>query len=678
MQLSEKHIKERMYETVVKIRAFEDHILDMFGNNLLSGTTHTYIGQEATAAAIMQYIKDKDTVFSNHRCHGHFLAYGGPEEALLAELMSKEAGVCQGRGGSQHLHYKNFYSNGIQGGIVPNALGVAFADKLDKNGAKTVVFLGDGTLGQGVVYESWNLAAILAVPVVFVIEDNQYAMTTRRKDAVYGDIQSRIQGFGIRAFDIESTDTDELYDFFGEVFRYTDSKKKPSAAVVHNYRLGAHSKGDDTRDPEEIGRYQKNDPYLIVQRKIGERAEILYKTYRQRLQETVDRLSKERILTIQKPGADWKEETTENSAGGLDQSLGEKRKKSAGKIADGRLGTCLYHGKERCVERIRDAFAKNLERDRNILLYGEDIRDPYGGAFKATRGLSEEFDGNILNMPISEACMVGMGVGLALNGKIPVIEMMFGDFVTLGFDQILNHAVKYSWVYGQDVAVPMVLRLPMGAKRGYGPTHSQSLEKFLIGVPGLDVIALSPFHDPKVVYDRLFLHLLRPTAVIENKKMYAERVKAVEGCHYGDYTVMEYSSSLYSTLHISLDADEAPDIYILTYGGMVDDCMDASMELMLTDEIQADVIVISALSPLPVKDLKEIIRRHTPVMIVEEGTKTAGIGAELAAQCMENGIADQISRVAAYDMPIPNGIQLERQVIPNKEWVVSEGRRICG
>ena len=206
-------ISPNMYETVIKIRAFEEHVLDMFEKNLLSGTTHTYIGEEATAVAIMQFIRDNDTVFSNHRCHGHYLAYGGSEKELLAELMSKESGICHGKGGSQHLHYKNFYTNGIQGGIVPNALGVAFSDKLKGNDNRTIVFLGDGTLGQGVVYEAFNLAAILDAPMVFVVEDNGYAMSTKCSDVIYGDISERIQAFGIKTYDITSTDTDELYAF---------------------------------------------------------------------------------------------------------------------------------------------------------------------------------------------------------------------------------------------------------------------------------------------------------------------------------------------------------------------------------------------------------------------------------------------------------------------------------
>lgn len=318
---------------------------------------------------------------------------------------------------------------------------------------------------------------------------------------------------------------------------------------------------------------------------------------------------------------------------------------------------------------------ENLANDDRIVIYGEDVRDPYGGAFKATKGLSEIYDNRIVNMPISEACMVGMGVGLALGGMLPVVEMMFGDFITLGFDQILNHAVKYGWVY--DVNVPIVIRLPMGAKRGYGPTHSQSLEKYLAAIPGLNVIALSVFHDPKIVYDNIFNNIVDSIAVIENKKLYAERIKTIDNDSYRDFYVQELNNYGFSTFCFSLEPDDEPDMYILSYGGMSEDCINASVDLMMEEEILADVIIISSLSPIPVRDISVMIKNKKPLIIVEEGSKTLGIGAEIAAVCIENDITTHISRVAAYDMPIPNGILLESQMIPNKERIVEEGRKVC-
>lgn len=269
-----------IYREIIKIRAFEETILDLFGKNRLSGTTHTYIGEEATAVSLMKYVGDDDYVFSNHRCHGHYLAYGGSPRKLLAEIMSKESGLCKGRGGSQHIHYKNFFTNGVQGGIVPNALGVAFANKLSGINHNTVVFLGDGTLGQGVVYEAFNISSIYKIPILYVVEDNAYAMTTRSEFAVAGSIKQRVEGFGITTFEIKSTDVDELTKFFEKVFLYLNTYRNPVCAVIHNYRLGAHSKGDDLRDLEEINVNKKNDPVNIIRHRIGRnRADEIHKEY---------------------------------------------------------------------------------------------------------------------------------------------------------------------------------------------------------------------------------------------------------------------------------------------------------------------------------------------------------------------------------------------------------------
>ncbi len=271
--------------------------------------------------------------------------------------------------------------------------------------------------------------------------------------------------------------------------------------------------------------------------------------------------------------------------------------------------------------------------------------------------------------------MVGMAVGMAMAGKIPVVEMMFGDFVTLGFDQLLNHAVKYGWVY-DNLSVPMIVRTPMGGKRGYGPTHSQSLEKYLIGIPLLKVIALSMLHDPAVLYRKLFSSITSPTVVIENKKLYAERIAKVMGSKLGIFTAKEVNNYGYSTIRLTIDPDSLPDFTAITYGGMVKDVIEASEQLMIEDEVQLDIIVLSQLAPVPVNDLKELLKKTSKIVTVEEGTKTSGIGAELIAACIENEIGSGFIRIAALDCPIPNGIALECQMLPNKDTIVEKIRSV--
>lgn len=634
----EERRRQDAYDMAVKIRAFERTALELFAQDKLSGTTHTYIGQEATAAAAMSFVGERDVVFSNHRCHGHYLAYGGDERALLAEIMSKESGLCGGRGGSQHIHYKNFYTNGIQGGILPNALGVAFAKKLDQKKDRTVVFLGDGTLGQGVVYETLNIASVFQIPMLFIVEDNQYAMSTRREDAISGDIAERIRGFAVETLEIASTDTDELLDFFEKAFRKLDTGNQPVCAVVHNYRLGAHSKGDDTRDAAEIERHMQWDPIAVLERKLG--------------RDEVGRRLRRHSEAFAQMALDLEGQGTARILSCEAEALSVKE-------------TFFCEGGKRCNEQIREALGEGIERNKNIIVYGEDVKDPYGGAFKATKGLSGKHPGNLFNMPISEACMVGMAVGMALTGKIPVVEIMFGDFLALAMDQLLNHAVKYGWIYGEAVQVPMVIRTPMGGGRGYGPTHSQSLEKFLMGIPLLKVLALSPLHNPKLLYQTIFDTISSPTVVIENKKLYAERMLSVSDHKCGSFFVEEINHYGYSTMRLSLDRQTAPDITVVTYGGMVRDAMKAAEALLLEDEIQADLVVVSQLLPLPKQDIREAINGKAPMAVVEEGTVTAGIGAEIVAWCAQERLAEGYLRIGAHDLPIPNGIKLERQALPD-------------
>ena len=246
-------------------------MLDNFPKGIFFGTTHTYLGQEADAVGVLHALEPDDIVFSNHRCHGHFLAYGGDLRALFAELMGRATGVCGGRGGSQHLHWRNFYSNGVQGGIVPVATGMALAEKL-KSGqiaarqypAATIVFLGDGTLGEGAVYEAFNMAALWRLPILYVVENNRIAQTTPLELAVAGSLTGRFAAFGIPALELDTSDVLEILPIATRLLTEVRSQGAPRALVLHTCRFGPHSKGDDTRSPAEIERLRsQRDPLTI-------------------------------------------------------------------------------------------------------------------------------------------------------------------------------------------------------------------------------------------------------------------------------------------------------------------------------------------------------------------------------------------------------------------------------
>ena len=253
-----------LYRCMLLIRRFEERALAEFSAGKLFGTTHAYIGQEADAAAIFSAARPEDIFWSSHRCHGHFLAYGGDPYRLAAELMGKATGLVGGRGGSQHIHWGNFYSNGIQGGIVPVAAGMALAQKVQKTGGIVAVFTGDGTLGEGTLYESLNLASLWSLPVLFVVENNHYAQTTPIEKGVAGSISARFEAFGIRTFELESSDVLAIQPLAEEAMELVRGGNQPAALILHTHRFAAHSKGDDPRDRETIAGIRAHfDPLTI-------------------------------------------------------------------------------------------------------------------------------------------------------------------------------------------------------------------------------------------------------------------------------------------------------------------------------------------------------------------------------------------------------------------------------
>jgi len=634
-----------------KIRRFEETLLELFSENKLKGTTHTSIGQEADAVAVMNHIREEDFVFSNHRCHGHFIAYSDNMKILLAEIMGKNSGMCKGRGGSQHICYKHFYTNGVQGGIVPDATGLALANKIKGNHSSVVVvFLGDGTLGQGVVYESFNMAALYNIPVLYVIEDNGYAMTTKTQDGVAGSIAARAQSFGIQVGEITSNDVTVLDNSMHEAFQYIRNERKPFCQIFHTYRLGPHSKGDDFRNSHEIAEWGKKDPLKIMEEKLD--SSTVHEIRRE-----VESELKEAISYATQGENDFSEEIYKENWN------------------ESEIESLINSEKIRCVESLNAGLERSMNKHENIILLGEDIKDPYGGAFKVTKGLTSKFPERIINTPISEAGFLGLGIGLAMGGMKPVVEIMFGDFITLGFDQLLNHACKFHWMYAGQINIPLLIRIPMGGGRGYGATHSQSLEKFLVGIPNLRVLALSKIHDAGKMIFEILNTINSPTVLIENKKMYGEKLYLRENEKINLFYIEENGRS-FPVYNLSLDKNENADAVIITYGNNTDIAMEASKELMIEYELTVNIIVHTSISPLNVPAMLEYIGNCKNIVSLEEGTLRNGWGAEVISLCAEKLSNRKYCRIAAKDCVIPSGIELESKMLPDKNKIVNEIRRM--
>jgi TPP-dependent pyruvate/acetoin dehydrogenase alpha subunit len=262
---------EELYARMRFIRRFEETLLELFSAGKLVGTTHTYIGQEANAVGVIAHLdRERDVVFSNHRCHGHYLAFTDDAVGLLAEVMGRSTGVCGGKGGSQHLCNGNFYSNGVQGSIVPVSTGIALAEKEKASGAVTTVFIGDGTLGQGTLYECLNLASLWRLPLLVVVENNHYAQTTPFHLAVAGDVRARAEAFGIATDELDTTDVDEITAAAGRAVEHVRETGSPFYLVLNTYRFSPHSKGDDHRDPDEIATRRERDPLLVAGERLAD------------------------------------------------------------------------------------------------------------------------------------------------------------------------------------------------------------------------------------------------------------------------------------------------------------------------------------------------------------------------------------------------------------------------
>lgn len=257
------------YQQMFTIREVEQALLNLCGQGRISGTVHTCIGQEACAVGMVNALdRGRDVVCSNHRGHGHFLALHDDVEGLIAEIMGRASGICGGVGGSQHLHKGNFYTNGIQGGMVASALGMALAEKKKGAGAIATAFIGDGTLGQGIIYESMNIASKWELPLLLVLEDNGYAQSTPSHLQHAGRLADRALPFGIATTEMKAEDVFAVRSAASDIVAQVRRQGRPHFLVLHTYRLAPHSKGDDYRPAEEVEAWRQKDPLWRLRKEL--------------------------------------------------------------------------------------------------------------------------------------------------------------------------------------------------------------------------------------------------------------------------------------------------------------------------------------------------------------------------------------------------------------------------
>lgn len=635
------------------IRRVEETLLHLYAEGKLNGTVHTCVGQEFTGVFVNKYLQESDHIVSNHRGHGHYLARFEDIKGLIGEVMGKKSGCCGGIGGSQHLVNKNYLSNGIQGGMTPIAAGIALDLKRKEQGAVSVAFIGDGTLGEGIIYETFNIASKWELPLVVVLEHNSYAQSTSWEQTFSGDIQQRIEGFGLKYFSANTWELDKLDQKVDSAITFARSRQMPVFIHVDTYRLNSHSKGDDNRDTKEIDDFVQKDILTSI-----------IANYYEEIKSD-DQLILTNIKTII-DGFHLEENLRSYSSKNI--------RNKATTVSDRQVAP----KGARYNEEIYDALKKSMSTHKSMILIGEDIQysseytpKPYGGAFKVTRDLSYLFPDRVFNTPISEAAITGIASGYALRSNQAMVEIMFGDFSTLILDQILQHASKFEIMFSGQVTCPLIIRTPMGGKRGYGPTHSQSLEKHFFGIPNLGVVALNHRVSPDVIYEAIQEHYSSPFIVIENKVLYTIQTDIAQTAGF----TYIYTNTLFPSLTIS-PKGESPQLTIICYGETLLETEKAIYDVFVEDEVLCEIVCPTIISPVDLTAVSESVTRTGKLLIIEEGNGEAAWGSEIVAKLLETGVSIKKLKRFYNDSIIPSSLEAELALLPTKKNIVNSIRQI--
>lgn len=322
------------------------------------------------------------------------------------------------------------------------------------------------------------------------------------------------------------------------------------------------------------------------------------------------------------------------------------------------------------LEALNQALHQAFAADEGVFLLGEDLLDPYGGAFRVSRGLSTAYPARVLTTPISEAGIVGVATGMALRGLRPVVEIMFGDFLTLAADQIINHLSKFQWMYNNQTRAPMLIRTPMGGRRGYGPTHSQTLEKHFLGVPGLRTLAPAALGDPGALLRETILHTDQPVLFIENKLLYLAALQTEDTLSEFDLLTNPGSAPAYT---LCVRGAPAPVLTLAAYGYMAELARQAMLRLAYEYEVFTELVVLTQLSPFDLQPVLASAGHSGRLLVLEEGGLTLGWGAEVLARAAETpGLRlTAARRLAAADLPVPASGPLEAAVLPGVEPIMA-------
>lgn len=630
-----------IYNAIQLPRLIEDKMLILLRQGKISKWFSGY-GQEGISVGTTLAMQKEEYILPMHRNLGVFTSRGLPLHRLFAQFQGKEMGFTNGRDRSFHFGVKEYNIVGMISHLGPQlgiADGIALAHKLKKENNCTLVFSGDGGASEGDFHEALNVAAVWDLPVIFAIENNQWGLSTPSSEQFRcKQFIDKAIGYGMEGVQVDGNNILEVYHAVKKIGE--DIRKNPRPVLLEcvTFRMRGHEEASGTKYyPEGLqDKWSTKDPvnnyeaWLIHEGILTEEKSNSIKANIKKL------IADELEIAFAAPEISV---STEKEVRDLFQAHDGKAKAPASeKKTDKRL-----------IDAISDALKQGMQKHSNLVLMGQDIGE-YGGVFKVTDGFVKEFGKErVRNTPLCESAIIGAGLGLSISGQKAMCEMQFADFVTCGFNQIVNNLAKIHYRWGQNADV--VVRMPTGAGAGAGPFHSQSNEAWFFHTPGLKVVYPAFPNEAK----GLLLAALEdpnPVMYFEHKALYRSLSEEV----YDDYFTVEIGKA-------SL-VKEGSDISIITYGMGVHWALKA---LEKYPEIKADIVNLRTLLPLDTEAIYASAKKTGKVIVLQEDCFTGGIGGEIAALIAENCfeyLDAPVARIGSLDTPVPFAIPLENNFLP--------------
>ena len=650
MQFDRKNLSNEeligLYHKLLLPRMIEEKMLVLLRQGKIS-KWFSGIGQEAISVGATMALRQDEWIMPLHRNLGVFTSRNMPFSKLFMQWQGNQEGYSKGRERSFHFGSKEHHICGMISHLGPQlaiAAGVALAYKLKHEGKVSLAFTGEGGTSEGDFHEALNTAAVWDLPVIFLIENNGYGLSTPVSEQYRCEtLAERASAYGMEGIRIDGNNILTVYDTIRGVREYCIKNQKPYLIECMTFRMRGHEEASGTKyvPPELFETWKKFDPVKNFQEwLIGEKvlSEINITELRNETRATIE--SALQIAYGAGPViADTNNELGDvyaKRAGGYENLLIENKQTDITKPATREL---------RYVDGIKDALRQSMQQHPELILMGQDIAE-YGGAFKITEGFLNEFGKErVRNTPLCESAIVGIALGLSLEGTRSVMEMQFADFVTVGFNQIVNNLAKIHYRWGQNADV--VIRMPTGGGVGAGPFHSQSNEAWFVHVPGLKIVYPSTPADAKGL---LIAAINDPNPVLyfEHKALY----RSISGQVPEEYYEIEIGKARV--------VQAGNDISILTYGAGVHWALDYAKK---EPGISFYIVDLRTLLPLDYEAISQAVQATGKVLILHEDTLTGGIGGEIAAwigeHCFEN-LDAPVVRCAGLDSPVPFNLELEK------------------